>query len=54
MVVGDVYNGRRMLQSLSTLVAGWVVEKFALWSLVGPVAVLLFNLLLAPKSILSL
>lgn len=40
MVVGDVYGCCRVVQWLSTLVAGCVVvEKFALWSSVGFVVV---------------
>jgi hypothetical protein len=40
VVVGDVYDGRRVLQWLSTSGPGWVViEKFALWLLV-PVAIM--------------
>jgi len=39
VVVGDVYDGRRVLQWLSTSGAGWVViEKFALW--LFPVAIM--------------
>jgi hypothetical protein len=40
VAVGDVYGGWRVVQWLSTSVAGWVVnEKFALWLSVGYVAI---------------